>query len=224
MFNIAIIDDEKFFIEEVFELLNNQIDDCHIASYDSASSFLMANQIYDLAVIDINMPKMDGIELSKRIKDNIKYIIFLTTNEQRMQDAFDYHVMGYVFKKEMHNKLVDLVKSIINKENKTINFTIDRLVFPFKEDDIYYIQKEVRRFYLYTQKQEYIVTEKSLESLRLRLSNAFSFINQSCIVNIDHIARRDDDVIMLDNGVKLYISRRFKKNFIKEYFIRVMEK
>jgi len=60
-----------------------------------------------LVITDINMPRMNGIELLRKIRESEDYrdsIVFaLTTSndEQDKIDAYDLHVAGYMLKSDM---------------------------------------------------------------------------------------------------------------------------
>ncbi|MBR1747790.1 MAG: response regulator [Clostridia bacterium] len=64
-----------------------------------ALSFL-AKESVDIAILDIDMPDMDGISLAMKIKElrpNVS-IIFLTGYAQYAVDAFAFHASGYILK------------------------------------------------------------------------------------------------------------------------------
>jgi CheY-like chemotaxis protein len=60
-----------------------------------------------LIISDINMPRMNGIELLRRIRQNDEYrdsIVFMLTtsnDEQDKIDAYDLNVAGYMLKSDM---------------------------------------------------------------------------------------------------------------------------
>jgi DNA-binding response OmpR family regulator len=77
---ILIVDDEidittafKLGLEEAVELQVDVYNDHLLALSDYEPG------IYDLLLLDIKMPKMDGFELYKKIQDKVKKMIMLTT-------------------------------------------------------------------------------------------------------------------------------------------------
>jgi len=74
----------------------------------------------DLAVIDIKMPKMDGYELFRKLREKIKTpVIFLTSKDQEqdrlkglMQGVDDYVTKGGNFSKQI---LIETIKNTLNR-------------------------------------------------------------------------------------------------------------
>jgi two-component system response regulator len=71
-------------------------------------------------ILDLNMPKMDGREVLKRLKTNEVYrkipvIIFSTTkNQLEVNRCYDLGANTYVIKPMSYETLVDTVKQICN--------------------------------------------------------------------------------------------------------------
>lgn len=65
----------------------------------------------DIAILDINMPDMDGITLAAKIKElrPSTAIIFLTGHTQYAVDAFGLHASGYLLKPVSAQRLADEV-------------------------------------------------------------------------------------------------------------------
>lgn len=71
-----------------------------------------------IILLDLNMPKMNGIEFLKAIKtdDNMKMIpvVVLTTSkeEQDRMESFEHSVAGYMIKPVDYRQFVETVKTI----------------------------------------------------------------------------------------------------------------
>ncbi len=103
-FKILIVDDEEFNIDVVMGFLE---DENYKFNYTTngkdALKAIYANE-FDLILLDINMPEMDGIEVCKRIKNEIKYkdipIIFLSaySDMETISNAFAAGGVDYLTK------------------------------------------------------------------------------------------------------------------------------
>ncbi len=77
-----------------------------------------SNQIPCLILLDINMPKMNGLEFLKIVKTNETLkripIVVLTTSrgDRELVDSFDYGVAGYMLKPANYLQFVEVVKAI----------------------------------------------------------------------------------------------------------------
>lgn len=111
---ILIVDDEiparKMLADAVREVFEN----AEIAEFGKVSQvidFITANKS-DIAFLDINMPAMNGIELSKRIKDAnpATNIIFVTGYSEYKGIAMDVHASGYIMKPVTADKVREEIK------------------------------------------------------------------------------------------------------------------
>ena len=117
---IALVDDDRNILISLEELLKKE--DFSIHTYSDGQSALNGMFRYppDLAVIDIKMPKMDGYELFKKIREKLKIpVIFLTSKDQEadrlkglMQGVDDYVTKGGNFSKEI---LLETIKNTLNR-------------------------------------------------------------------------------------------------------------
>ena len=113
MLRVAICDDEKILmeIEEIagrfFRL--NCIDN-KITIYQSSENLqydLQDRIVYDLFLLDIEMPGIHGMELAKEICKRIPSakIIFITSHPEYAITAYEYSVFRYIQKTMLHEKL-----------------------------------------------------------------------------------------------------------------------
>jgi len=89
---------------------------------EAAISFLnnLKEALPCIIILDINMPKMDGIETLREIKSNEVYknipVLFLTTsnNDTDKKIGFELGVSGYFVKPPAYEQFLELIKSIQN--------------------------------------------------------------------------------------------------------------
>ncbi len=62
---ILILEDEKYFLDKIIKIINESLNDVDIYSCLSISAF--NDEHYDLALIDIQLGKEDGIEFVKKM-------------------------------------------------------------------------------------------------------------------------------------------------------------
>ncbi|HJR69328.1 MAG TPA: response regulator [Gammaproteobacteria bacterium] len=80
-----------------------------------------------LVITDINMPRMNGIELLRKIRQNEEYrdsIVFVLTtsnDEQDKIDAYDLNVAGYMLKTDMGTSFTRAI-SLIDNYWKVVEF------------------------------------------------------------------------------------------------------
>ena len=100
--NILTIDDEEIALEGLVSAAKKADPSANIYSFrkpKKALEFFQGTPC-EVALIDIQMRKMSGVELAKQIKfiNPHTNIIFATGYADYMKDAFEMHVSGYIMK------------------------------------------------------------------------------------------------------------------------------
>ena len=126
MYNVLIVDDEKMIREDVKSLLameeDLELDLVTAASAVEAKEIFETRKI-DIAVMDINMPQMTGLELFDIVRERWPHckVIFLTGYSD-FEYVYKVHQHAkYVLKAEDDEKLIDAVRdSITELENSLL--------------------------------------------------------------------------------------------------------
>ena len=118
---IVIIEDDlddQYFLETVFKKLNYENKLIFFDDGETALAFLDAtDELPFLILSDINMPKLNGFELRKKLKTDaalqlkcIPYLFFSTAaNQPSVVEAYSLSVQGFFIKQ---NSLEELEKTI----------------------------------------------------------------------------------------------------------------
>lgn len=81
------------------------------------------NYLYDLAVLDVNMPKANGLRVLQHIREvapDIKVIMCSAANDQfTVKAAVGYGAKGYLVKPFAPEKLIELVEAFFGKQNSS---------------------------------------------------------------------------------------------------------
>ncbi len=117
--------DQKAFLRALDKLkIGNPI---RIASDGVEAWELMSGQSGDermqrpyMIILDINMPRMNGIELLQKIRadkdlrDSIVFVLTTSNDEQDKFEAFNLNVAGYMLKTDMGNSFFKAVELVDN--------------------------------------------------------------------------------------------------------------
>jgi two-component system, response regulator YesN len=122
MIRIILVDDESLTILAVRKLIQRSNIAAEVVgeAYNGADALKAILDLKpDIAIIDIRMPSMDGIELMKLLKDNgsLTKIIVLSAYRdfEYAQKAMQYGAHGYLVKPIEEEKLFGLINEIDNK-------------------------------------------------------------------------------------------------------------
>ncbi len=95
---------------------------------EEALSYLGTNDLPDLLLLDLNMPKMNGLEFLKMLRnsDHLKYLptVVLTTsvNEKDLKTAYSLGVAGYIVKPLKYEDYVTKIATLLDywKHNELV--------------------------------------------------------------------------------------------------------
>ena len=121
---IVIEDDEddRNFMMEVFKTLNLKNEILYFEDGQGALEHLISESAKPFLIIsDINMPRLNGLELKEKIQTNeelrlkcIPYLFFTTSaNQHYIIDAYSKSVQGFFVKPNSVEKLTTIVSKII---------------------------------------------------------------------------------------------------------------
>ena len=117
--NILYVEDDKEIAEEVMDILEMEFDTIYHATNGQEGLELYKKNSIDLVISDIMMPVMDGLEMTKRIKeiDPFAIIIIISAfNEiSYFQKAIEIGVDSYILKPVNVAKLLDTVEKSVLK-------------------------------------------------------------------------------------------------------------
>ncbi|ABP66435.1 response regulator receiver protein [Caldicellulosiruptor saccharolyticus DSM 8903] len=84
---------------------------------------VLLNEKIDLVITDLNMPKMDGLQLTREIRKNPAYkripVIMLTTNPSEEQKALEAGANLYLKKPVTSEELISHVQKFLGIEVKS---------------------------------------------------------------------------------------------------------
>lgn len=121
--NLLIADDHTMFLQGIISLLEQEP---NITVIDKAVNGIEALEIIkkgvvDFIILDISMPEMDGIELSKILKkqhSNVKILIVSThSNVMIVSRLIRIGVNGYLLKNAAKEELLKAINTIASGEN-----------------------------------------------------------------------------------------------------------
>src|SRR5215472_5320748 len=118
MATIALVDDDKNILASVTMLLEQE--GYHVRSYTDGASALTALTANppDMAVLDIKMPRMDGMELLRRLRQSMEIpVIFLTSKDEEIDELMGLNAGAddYIRKPFSQRLLLERVKAVLRR-------------------------------------------------------------------------------------------------------------
>ena len=116
---VVLADDHPIVLNGLRNLLRTEADlDLVGEATDGLSALrIIREKQPDVAVIDISMPELSGVPLSRRLAEEIKSVkvIVLTLHEDRayLKQALAAGVRGYVLKRSAAESLVQAIRAVV---------------------------------------------------------------------------------------------------------------
>lgn len=115
MQQILLVDDSQFNIAVLKEILSKQDYQVDEATHGRIALELIEQKIYDLIILDVIMPGMNGFEVCREIKKHPQYkdipIIFVTSDEENMLKGFKAGAVDYIPKSYNQTELLARVNT-----------------------------------------------------------------------------------------------------------------
>src|SRR5437588_2955873 len=119
MANIALVDDDKNILASVSMLLEQE--GYHVRTFTDGAAALTALTTTppDLAILDIKMPRMDGLELLRRLRQaNPELpVIFLTSKDEEIDELMGLNAGAddYIRKPFSQRLLLERVRAVLRR-------------------------------------------------------------------------------------------------------------
>lgn len=118
---LLLCDDHKIMLDGLKSIFktDKEFDVIHTCLGAKEALQIIENEQIDIALIDINMPEMNGIELTRKIKQEFPFtkVIILSMNNSlgSIQQALDAGAAGYILKNTDRKELLDGIKKVMAK-------------------------------------------------------------------------------------------------------------
>lgn len=231
MFNIAIVDDEVYVIDKLSIILDKVLFnfdiDYRVTKFTKPSDFFKYRKNeFDLLFLDIEMGEENGVTISKTMyEQGLKpIIVFVTSYEGYIKDAFGLNVYGYIMKEEIEERIPKIMHQILKDLNKKSYIILNNNMGPvtYRYSDILYFMIENRKLYVRTRSNLTRFYATTLKGIKNSLNNQFLQPNSKYIVNAQHIKSIENGEVIMSNEDHIFISRgkyRLFNEIYKDYLI-----
>jgi DNA-binding LytR/AlgR family response regulator len=183
------------------------------------------SETIDLVFLDIQMPNITGIQLSKII-DNKTKVIFTTAYSEYAIDSYNVNALDYLLKPFTFDRFYKAVlKTQKSSENTVKNVQEKPYIFVKTDgknnlekvniDDITFIEG-LKNYVAINQKHKQIITYNTLKHFQENLSeNKFVKIHKSFLVSLEAITKTTSISVFIDDK-ELPIGNTYKNEFFEK--------
>ncbi|GAA0852903.1 response regulator transcription factor [Aliiglaciecola litoralis] len=198
---ILVVEDDSRLLTQLDQLLQKNGYSVDLADDGQKANFLLAEHPYDLAIIDIGLPVLDGFEVIKLArKNNVSCPILILTARDRWQEkveGLDAGADDYLTKPFHNEELLARAKALIRRASGQANPLIERgpIVLDTTAEEV-----SVNGQYLELTAYEYKVLE-------------YLLLNPQKIVSKTELTEHiyDQDFDLDSNVIEVFVGRLRKK-------------
>ena len=222
----ALVDDSLNDIQiiknTVFHLCYGTDTIIQISSFQTPSDTDILNP-FDMYILDIDMPDMNGFDLANKIYE--KYpnavIIFCTMHDNLVYDSFRLNAFYFVRKNNLEEDLSYSLKKYISlRTNDTYIARTSAGIEKIPFDKIIYFEVAHNDLYIHLEDNSEIRERKSMQKLGTEIGSAgFVLIGKSFLVNMQHIQKINNCKAYLSNGQIIDIPKAQFSSVYKTYLM-----
>lgn len=222
MLNCLIIDDENHAID----LLAEYIESVSFLNLESTTNDpidglkLINDRNYDIIFLDVEMPKITGLELLAGINQKSKVVI-TSANRDYAADGYEHEIFDFLLKPIRFERFLKVVQKIFNATAKENTNTKDDFIFVKLDtknrlkrilySDIVYIEGAGNYITIHT------ITEKVVTYLTIKdfeelvPSEKFMRVQKSYVVAIEKIIGLEGNEILLENNKSVLVGESYRQ-------------
>ncbi|MBK0380074.1 LytR/AlgR family response regulator transcription factor [Mucilaginibacter segetis] len=226
----VIIDDEPYAIEGLKTYIGSIPNLTLFKSYTDPVQALIdltASDMVDLVLLDIDMPKITGIELSREIRQKTRKLVFTTSYTEYGYQAFEVDADAYLLKPYTLSKFAATILKLFPIDEKIAQeskFIDDYFFVKNKDENLKIVKIRYDEVIAVESKQNYVmihtvskkvVTYMSLTEISkiFKPYPRFEQFQRSFIICKDHIDTIDGNTIKMINGLQITVGDFYKKVF-----------
>jgi DNA-binding LytR/AlgR family response regulator len=238
---IAICDDDKFELEKakntVDEFIISKQSDHEITvdTFENGSDLLCHIDKYkgfDLLILDIIMPGMNGIELAAEIRRNNSHckIIFLTSSSEFAVSSYSVNAFYYLLKPFSDTELKSLLSKTLaemeKEESSSIVVKVKGKLTRLQIHTLQYVESVKHTIFFHLHSSEVISCYSTMNEFNdiLLSDKRFAKCHKSFIVNMDYVLSISNKDFTLIDKTLIPISRQVYQQVKKQYIDYFFEK
>lgn len=191
----------------------------HVGDGSQAMAQLRAGH-WDLLLLDLNMPMMDGPTLLAAIGERVPVII-VTGDPAFALEAYKYHVRDYLVKPVTFERFASawrtLERSAPSATPATSNSVFVRSgndIVQVDLDEVRYVKSE-SNYVRYVLDGKEVVSLMNMKDLETKLPKTFVRVHRSFIVNLRHIEKLDTSDIKVGREL-IPVSETYRPHLLKQ--------
>lgn len=235
MYRISICDDEIQELFHISKLLNKYQEQRNVTfrydAFSNATELLetMQRGVYDILLLDVLMPGINGIQTSREIReyDNDIKIIFLTSSPEFAVESYAVDAYYYLLKPATETKLFPILDKLFQealRKEESLTVRSASGIMRISIQRLEFLEVMNKKLYFHLSDSSIKETHGSLSDFETDLlcREEFIKVHRSFIVNMGYIQELSSNMIITASGQRVPISRllytQVRETYMKHLF------
>ena len=233
MFRIAVCDDEPAIgssIENILlaygrrQGLDLEVDVFH--SGEELCAVLERGEVYHLLYLDVCMKLLDGIEVSRRIRDDYRddalQIVYVSASRSHTLQMFENRPLNFLpkpFDEAGILKTLRKARSLLSMDESYYEFQNGNRQYRVNANEIVYFESDNKKILVHTISGTLEFYGKLSQVDKEMSGLDFVWIHKSYLVNYRHIREAQYDTVLMSTGISLPISQTYRKQ-VRDFMLQ----
>lgn len=232
MYRIAVCDDESTICAQIESIVLRYSEKADIAidvpvyySGEELYKELQRGTVFDLIFLDIELRVLNGIEVGKRIREElgneIVQIVYISSKQGYAMDLFDVRPLHFLLKPIDEERIIGVIekmRGLHERRSQFFKFQIGKEYYKIPLQKILYFESCGKKIHLISEDEIFEFYGKLIDVLKELDKQDFLWIHQSYIVHNLYIAKYRYESVTLINGKEFPISQPFRKE-VREWLM-----
>ncbi len=224
MIRIALVEDDEHYRNELIAFLNQYASESHqsfrITPFTDGMELVVGyTGEYDIILMDIEMPCMDGMTAAERIReiDSEVIILFITNMPQYVMKGYEVDALDYVLKPVTYfsfsQRIDRALKRMSRRTRRYFTISVKGGLQKLDTSQVTYVEVRDHDLIYHTQDSSYTTKGSLSEAEAILQSEHFFRCNKCYLVNLEYVESLQNYDIQIGNDW-IQVSRAKKKAFL----------
>lgn len=186
-----------------------------------AVSFLAGNKV-DLVFLDIDMPNLDGMQLSELLRNKGIQVIFCTAYSEYAVESYEKDAIDYLLKPIAYERFLKAVQKALKGRSEETKLRPNGMLFiksgprihQIDSGELLYMEKKGHYVVFHTSEREFLSRMNMNDLMDTLPSDHFVRVHRSFVVAVDKIDTIEKYLVVI-KGKKIPIGESYRDGFFR---------